>query len=79
MNDKDERLNKRLIEGSSILVSCLNAPDFIDPADIEGTLDEFKPLREDAKSRSKKILYKMGLANRDLKEDLQAFVSRYDS
>ena len=79
MNDKDERFNKRLIEGSSILVSCLSSPGFIDPADIQGTLDELKLLREDAKSRSKKILYRMGLANCDLKENLTAFVSRYDS
>lgn len=79
MKDKDERFNKRLVEGISKLSSPIEHSDFIDPAELTTILKELKPLRGDAKSRSHNILYKMGIVNSELKDNLEAFSNKYDS
>ena len=79
MKDKDERFNKRLLEGIALMSSVLDVADFIDPVKLTDILQELKPLRGDAKSRSHNILYKMGIVNSELKDNLEAFSNKYDS
>ena len=79
MKEKDERFNKRMLDGISQLSSRLDTDDIIDPIDAAETLESLKQLRGDAKSRSKKITYAIGLVNHELKDNLQSFTSKYDS
>lgn len=79
MKEKDKRFNKRLIDGSSRLSSFLDSDSFLDPVDSVQVAEELKSLMGDAKDRSRSILYRLGLVNHELKDNLQAFASKYDS
>lgn len=79
MKEKDDRFNKRLIDGSSKLSSFLDSDSFLDPVDSVQVAKDLKSLMEDAKGRSHKVLYKVGLVNHELKDNLQTFASKYDS
>ncbi len=79
MKEKDDRFNKRLIDGSSKLSSFLDSDSFLDPVDSVQVAKDLKSLMGDAKDRSHKVLYKVGLVNHELKDNLQTFASKYDS
>ncbi len=79
MKEKDGKFNNRLMEGLSELSSLLDTSELIDPYDSAKVLEGLKQLRGDAKGRSKKITYAIGLVNHELKENIEAFISKYDS
>ncbi len=79
MKEKDKIFINNVAKANSHLESCLNSKDFIDPTDINGLIEEYKNLRNNAKSRSHNLRYIIGLVNQDLKNSIQTFSQIYDS
>ena len=73
MKDKDSKLNSMLIDACSRLSSYIDCPGFVEPADLDSILMEFRQLKVDADRRSSRITYSLGLIDKTLKANIAKF------
>lgn len=79
MKDKDSKLNSMLIDACSRLSSYIDCPGFVEPADLDSILMEFRQLKVDADRRSSRITYSLGLIDKTLKANIAKFQGLYDN
>lgn len=71
--EKDDALNARILECMNEMDGQLSADGFIEPCSAEGLLERYRPLRDEVDARSGKILFRIGLADRGIKENIGRF------
>lgn len=79
MNEKDRRLNDRVVKATSELYSRLQGRDFIDPSDFESIVEEYRQLNRDVHRRTGTFLSALGLINRQLKANIDSFSRIYEA
>ena len=77
MKKTDSDLNKRLLRAISDLDLNNNPQRFIEPTDVQPLLRQMDLLVDDSKKRQRKLLYKLGFVNRDLKSNIVRFQKMY--
>lgn len=79
MKGGDCELNDRAIKATTELSSHLEGKEFIDPGYFSSITKEYRQLDNDIHHRIGKLLSRLGLINKQLKADLDAFSTIYNN
>ncbi len=75
MKAEDVRLNESISSTLTHFSSQKTSKSFIEPRDISTIISTYDAVRNDAEKRSKKILFRLGFANKELKSNVKRILA----
>ena len=78
MKGKDRVLNERAVNAVVEMSSHLECREFVEPGDFESLIHKYKKLDDDARRRVNTFLSTLGIINKELKANLDAFIKLYN-
>lgn len=79
MKDKDERFNTGLKNSIARMNDMVSGDDFVEPETVAKTMHDDAQLHNDAERYSHKILFNIGLVNKELKSNIRSYLDLYSS
>ncbi len=79
MKRKDTELIEEIQSADANLHSLTERSDFTEPSDIPAILSDYSRLRDEASRRTGKILFRLGLVNKTLRNSILTFLEDCDS
>ena len=79
LKQNDEKLVAKIQSGLKDLTDVLSSSDFIEPEQVSSILAAQNSLKTEIDQRKKKILYLIGLGNKELKSRIETYTEKYRS
>lgn len=79
MKDKDEKLNICLKDSISRMTEMASCDDFVEPEAVAKAIHDDAQLHNDAERYSHKVLFNIGLVNKELKSNIRSYLGLFSS